>query len=46
MGFRLTIKPADSIECFGDDHKLYGYWKYEEVINSFMVYYNAHANGD
>lgn len=39
MGFRLTIKPADSIECFGDDHKLYGYWKFEEVINSFMVLY-------
>ena len=38
MGFRLTIKTADNEE-FGDDHKLYGYWKYEEVINSFMVLY-------
>lgn len=38
MGFRLSIETADKKE-FGDDHKLYGYWKLEEVKDSFMILY-------
>lgn len=38
MGFRLNIETEDK-ELFGDDHKLYGYWRYEEVKDSFMVLY-------
>lgn len=38
MGFRLTIKTTDEKE-FGDDHKLYGYWKFEEIKDSFIVLY-------
>lgn len=38
MGFRLNIETEDK-ELFGDDHKLYGYWRYDEVKDSFMVLY-------
>lgn len=41
MGFRLSIKVMDEKTMvekeFGDDHKLYGYWRYDAVKGSFSV---------
>lgn len=34
MGIRMTIKDLDTEKIYGDDHKLYGYEKYEDVKNS------------
>lgn len=31
MGIRMTIKDLDTEKMYGDDHKLYGYEKYEDV---------------
>ena len=39
MGFRLSVRAIDSNEWFGDDHKLYGYWPYDEIRNSFDFLY-------
>lgn len=39
MGFRLSVRAIDSDEWFGDDHRLYGYWPYDEVRNSFDFLY-------
>lgn len=36
MGIRMCVFPEKNPEqWYGDDHKLYGYWPYEEVSNSF-----------
>ena len=37
MGFRMSIKVEGEDEEYGDDHKFYGYAKYEQVKNSFSV---------
>ena len=34
MGFRMNIKHGD--EEYGDDHKLYGYYAFEDVEKSFL----------
>lgn len=34
MGFRMSIKYGD--KEYGDDHKLYGYYSFEEVAKSFV----------
>ena len=36
MGIRLNIYiESDPNNYYGDDHKMYGYWAYEEVKKSF-----------
>lgn len=36
MGIRMSIYPVnDPDKWYGDDHKMYGYWAYEDVKNSF-----------
>ncbi len=36
MGIRLSIYiEGDPDKYYGDDHKMYGYWPYEEVKKSF-----------
>ena len=37
MGFRMSAKLEGSDEWLGDDHKLYGYWGYGDVKNSFDI---------
>lgn len=37
MGFRMSIKVEGEDKEYGDDHKFYGYAKYEEVKNSLSV---------
>lgn len=37
MGFRMSIKIEGEDKSYGDDHKFYGYAKYEAVKNSLSV---------
>lgn len=37
MGFRMSVKLESSDEWLGDDHKLYGYWAYDDVKKSFDI---------
>lgn len=37
MGFRMSIKIEGEDKSYGDDHKFYGYAKYDAVKNSFSV---------
>lgn len=42
MGYRMNIWPEGKPdECVGDDHKLYGYTKYENVKSSFTYLFNT-----
>lgn len=40
MGVRLSVKLEGTDEWYGDDHKLYFYYKYENIQNSFAVLYH------
>lgn len=36
MGLRMSIYPVnDPDDWYGDDHKMYGYWAYDDVKDSF-----------
>lgn len=37
MGFRMSVRLQSSDEWYGDDHKLYGYWAYDDVHESFDI---------